>query len=258
MSKTSLQDLDKPVIGVTMACSMEDHPPSGYPLNRFEFFKQQYYEILEDLEAVVLPLPNSRFVEHSDYYFEYIDGLMLVGGEDVNPRLYASEASEKTGQHFVRRDNFEREMVFKAVSRKLPILGICRGQQIINVIFGGSLYQDLDDREEDTLDHRQTEDMDFSNSHEIEIVPESRLAKIFGQNKIMVNSAHHQIVRRIPDGLRASAYAPDGVVEALEGTDEGYLQTVQWHPEMQAETEFSSNLFKDFISAAKEFRLKSR
>ena len=112
MSKTSLQDLNKPVIGVTMGCAMEDHPPLQNQINRFEFFKQQYYEILEDLEAVVLPLPNSRFVEHSDYYFEFIDGLMLVGGEDVNPRLYASEASDKTGHYFVRRDNFEREMVF--------------------------------------------------------------------------------------------------------------------------------------------------
>jgi len=252
------KDLTKPVIGVTMGCAMEDQPLLNNLPNRFEFFKQQYYEILEDLEAVALPLPNSRYVEHSDYYFEYIDGLLLVGGEDINPRLYDSEISSKTGHFFIRRDNFEREMVFKAISRKMPILGLCRGQQIINVIFGGSLYQDLDDREENTLNHRQTAEMDFSNSHEITIVPDTRLAKIIGQHKIKVNSAHHQIVRRIPDGLRASAYTSDGVVEALEGTDPGYLQTVQWHPEMQADSEDSTNLFKDFIYAAKQFRLKSR
>lgn len=258
MNTPNYRDLNKPVIGVTMGYSREGHPPAQNPINRFEYFKQQYYEILEDLEAVVVPLPNTRYVEHSDYYFNFIDGLLLVGGADINPRLYDSEVSPKTGPFYVRRDNFEREMVFKAVSRKMPILGICRGHQLINVIFGGSLYQDLDERVESTLNHRQTPELDFSNSHEIEIVPDTRLARIFAESRLEVNSAHHQIVRRIPEGLRTAAFASDGVVEALEGTDEGYIQTVQWHPEMQADTEFSVNLFKDFISAVREFRLKSR
>lgn len=252
------KDLIKPVIGITLGCTMEDHPPLNNLHSRFEFLKQQYYEILEDLQAVALPLPNSRYVEHSDYYIEFIDGLMLVGGEDINPRLYDSEITSKTDHFFIRRDNFEREMVFKAVSREMPILGLCRGHQMINVIFGGSLYQDLDDREEKTQNHRQTAEMDFSNTHEITIEPDTRLARIIGRSKINVNSAHHQIVRRVPNGLRASAFASDGVVEALEGTDPGYLQTVQWHPEMQADSENSITLFKDFISAALQFRLKSR
>lgn len=253
-----LKDLTKPVIGVTMGLSMEDHKPSVFSGYSFEFLKQQYYEALEEQDAVILPLANTPHIEYSDYYIEFIDGLMLVGGEDVNPALYGSNNSGKTGQTFIRRDYFEREMVFKAVSRKIPILGICRGHQVLNAVFGGSLYQDLSEREEPTLDHRQTEMRDFSNFHEVEIFPGSRLAEILKKNKITVNSAHHQALRRIPEGLVATAKAPDGVIEALEGTDEGYVLSVQWHPEAMPDDESSLAIFADFVRAASRYRKQNR
>jgi len=237
---------------------MEDHKPEIFPAYRFEFLKQQYYEILEINDTIALPLPNTGYLEHSDYYLSLLDGLLLIGGEDVNPELYGMEKSELTGQVFSRRDNFERELVFRAVSRKIPILGVCRGHQMINVVFGGSLYQDLSEREEETLDHRQTENRDFSNSHPIQIEAGSRLSRILNEPRIEVNSAHHQIIRRIPAGLKAVAHAPDGVVEALEGTDEGYLLTVQWHPEVEPVAPAADAIFRDFIQAAADFRAKNR
>lgn len=253
-----LIDLTKPVIGVTMGLSMEDHNPKVYDGYRFEFLKEQYYEALEEYDAVILALANTPHIEHSDYYIEFIDGLMLVGGEDVNPGLYGAEKSEKTGETFVRRDYFEREMIFKAVARKIPILGICRGHQLLNGVFGGSLYQDLSEREEKTLNHMQTEARDFSNSHEIEIAPNSRLEKILKKDKIRVNSAHHQILNRIPEGLVPVAIAADGVVEALEGTDEGYILSLQWHPEAMPNDESSIAIFTDFVRAARECRKENR
>jgi putative glutamine amidotransferase len=253
-----LKDLTKPVIGVTMGLSMEDHNPQVFEGYSFEYLKQQYYRALEEQDAVILPLANTSHVEHSDYYIEFIDGLMLVGGEDVNPGLYGSERSGNTGETFIRRDYFEREMVFKAVSRKIPILGICRGHQMLNAIFGGSLYQDLSERDEPTLNHRQTEARDFSNTHEIEIVPDSRLANVLKMEKIAVNSAHHQIVNRIPEGLRPVALAPDGVVEALEGTDEGFILSVQWHPEAMSNDESSLAIFAEFIRATSRYREENR
>jgi putative glutamine amidotransferase len=251
-----MQELNKPVIGVSMGLSMEDHKPEIFPAYRFEFLKQQYYEILEINDAIALPLPNTSYLEHSDYYLSLLDGLLLIGGEDVNPDLYGMEKSELTGRVFSRRDNFERELVFRAVSRKIPILGVCRGHQMINVVFGGSLYQDLSEREEETLDHRQTENRDFSNSHRIQIEAGSRLSRILNEPRIEVNSAHHQIIRRIPAGLKAVALAPDGVVEALEGIDEGYLLTVQWHPEVEPVDPAADAIFSDFIQAAADFRAK--
>jgi len=248
------KDLTKPVIGLSMGLAMEDHQPEIYPAYRFEFFKQQYYEILEELDAVVLPLPNTEHLEHSDYYMEFIDGLMLVGGSDVSPKLYGDEPSEKIGDTYPRRDHFEREMIFKATHRNLPILGICRGHQLINVAFGGSLFQDLDEREEETLDHRQTDQRDFSNTHEVNLENGSRLQRLAGDNTIMVNSAHHQIIRRVPDGLRVAGKSPDGIIEALEGTDSGYIQTVQWHPEVEPVSDYSPKIFEDFVENVVKYR----
>lgn len=250
-----MPELNKPVIGVSMGLSMEDHKPEIFPAYRFEFLKQQYYEILEVHDAIALPLPNTICLEHSDYYLSLLDGLVLIGGEDVNPYLYGLEKSDLTGDIFPRRDNFERELVFKSVSRKIPILGICRGHQMLNVVFGGSLHQDLSEREEETLDHSQTPERDFSNSHPIRIESGSRLSKILNEPQIKVNSAHHQIIRRVAQGLRAVAFAPDGVIEALEGEDEGYLLSVQWHPEVEPVTPAADAVFEDFIKAAAIFKI---
>lgn len=247
-------NLNKPIIGVTMACSMEDHTPQIKSAYRFEFFKQQYYELMEDLNAIVFPIPNTRFVEHSEYYINKLDGLFLVGGADINPKFYDAEASEKCGKSYSRRDNMEREMIFKAVTKKLPMLAVCRGHQLINATFGGSLYQDLSEREEQTLDHLQSPDCDYSNQHPVTILPDSRLANILNQNEITVNSAHHQIIRRVPAGLKAVAFAPDGVVEALEGTDDFYIQTLQWHPEVEPVDDAALAIVRDFIEAARKYR----
>jgi putative glutamine amidotransferase len=251
-------DLNKPVIGVTMGMAMEDHNPEIHPGYRFEYLKQQYYEILEECGAVIIPLPNTSCTDHSDYYINMIDGLLIVGGEDVEPGLYGMERSKLAGASNIRRDNFEREMVFKAVSRNVPILAICRGHQLVNVTFGGSLYQDLSERQEETLNHLQTPECDFSNIHDVELIEDSRLCRLAKKKQVKVNSAHHQIVRNIPKGLKAVAFASDGVVEALEGTDNGYIQTVQWHPEMDNDDRFTVNLFKDFIDNTREYRKKNR
>jgi len=183
-----------------------------------------------------------------------IDGLLLVGGEDVNPGLYGMEVSDLSGEIKIRRDSFEREMIFKAVSRSIPILAICRGHQLVNVTFGGSLYQDLSERQEKTLNHLQTANFDFSNMHEVELVEDSRLYKLANNKRVEVNSAHHQIVRNIPKGLRPVAFSSDGVVEALEGTDKNYIQTVQWHPEMNEGEQFAEALFSDFVEKAREYK----
>ncbi len=162
-----------------------------------------------------------------------LDGLLLTGGRDVDPRYYGEAPHPRLGEIDPAKDALELAAVAAARARRLPILGICRGIQMLAVAFGGSLVQDLKSQVAAAIRHEQRLDK-RKPSHEITVEPGSRLAAILGQaGPLWVNSYHHQAVRRLPDGFRVSAKAPDGVVEAMEATDprHGFVVGVQWHPE---------------------------
>lgn len=185
-------------------------------------------------------------------YLDAIDGLLLTGGADIHPSFYGQTILERCGEIDEERDRFEMELVQAARSRDLPVLGICRGLQLLNVALGGSLYQDLSYRKETDPAHQSPRERRGESAHQIVIAEGSRLAEILGVRELRVTSTHHQIIRELAPGLTVSATAPDGVVEGVEGTGR-FLLAVHWHPErMFARHPEQLELFRALVDEAKK------
>jgi putative glutamine amidotransferase len=210
-----------PVVGITV-----------YTRERVSPFVQMPYATvnvgLSDLadEAGAVPLLLSPTI-HVDDVLDRIDALVLQGGGDVHPDHYGQELHPATNTLDRRRDEFELALLARARERAMPVLGICRGIQLVNVGYGGTLVQHLPDLT--GVDHEQLDAWDAL-AHRVEIAPDSRLARVMDTTAMDVNSVHHQAVDRLGAGLRAVAWADDGVVEAIEHDTEPVL-AVQWHPE---------------------------
>ena len=179
-------------------------------------------------------------------------GLLLTGGVDVNPALYGEALAAETEKPDDERDRVEMDLIHEALERDLPILGICRGQQILNVYHGGTLIQDLPAKSHHV---RRTPQNPGMPAHAVDVVAETLLSSVVGEPKLMVNSRHHQAVERLGEHLTISARdGEDGVVEALERPDRTFVLTVQWHPENQAAA-FPEQmaLFRAFAQAASHY-----
>jgi putative glutamine amidotransferase len=162
---------------------------------------------------------------------EGVDGLVLTGGEDVDPAWYGAEPSPLLSPPSRERDLFELALFAIARQQQLPILGICRGIQLINVGLGGTLFQDLPTERPARVEHRPTASRD-SRTHRVRLQPGSRAAEALGTDALTVNSSHHQAVRDLAPGLIASGWTDDELIEAAESAaDEAWLLAVQWHPE---------------------------
>ncbi len=159
-------------------------------------------------------------------------GVLLTGGEDVDPKLYGASPHAKLGEINPARDATELALLDAARERGMPVLAICRGIQLINVAYGGTLYQDLPSEHPSGVKHDQPEEAAASRSHAVKIMAGTRLAAAVGATDMTVNSYHHQAAHRVGDGLRVTAVAPDGVIEGLEVEDPNWwVLSVQWHPE---------------------------
>lgn len=168
---------------------------------------------------------------HHGPILDVLDGLVLTGGEDVDPAHYGHERHPALGDVDPLRDAFEIGIFREARARRLPVLAICRGIQLVNVALGGTLWQDLPTDKPDALEHRAPTDRDVR-SHLVEITPGSRLAATLGTTRCEVNSFHHQSIRDLAPGLVVTATAPDGEIEGIESPPgDPWLLAVQWHPE---------------------------
>jgi len=186
--------------------------------------------------------------------------LLLSGGSDLHPSYYGEEAVPELGVTIPERDAFEMSLVEQALRSGIPMLGICRGMQILNVALGGTLFQDLPSQMEHSvlLGHRQ-ETPKWEPTHEVEVDGGSQVAEIMGTDELKVNSYHHQAVKDLASGLLAVAHAPDGVVEAVEWRDlsQRWLVGVQWHAEAMRDVgPEHRNLFKAHVAAAESHALR--
>lgn len=198
---------------------------------------------------VILPINDPSLAEE---YIDRIDGLLLAGGQDVSPLLYGEEPGLKLGATNPERDLFEIALIKEAVKKEKPILAVCRGMQLLNVAYGGTLYQDVTDNPDFTVQHVQRI---FSGTaaHTIDIDPSSRLGAIYGETYV-VNSYHHQAVKQLADPFKAVAWSKDNLIEAYEAKDpDTSIVAVQWHPELMAPNEEKMQiLFKEFVSRVKK------
>ncbi|UGS37438.1 gamma-glutamyl-gamma-aminobutyrate hydrolase family protein [Capillimicrobium parvum] len=182
-----------------------------------------------------------------------LDGLLLSGGPDLHPSLYGAEPHAFLGPTEPPLDAFELELLRRADQAQLPLLAICRGQQALNVGRGGTLYQHLPEDVGGEIEHRQRQPGRVA-THTVRIEPDSAVADALGATDIEVNSFHHQAIRDLGRGLRAVAWARDGVIEAIEATDRRFAIGVQWHAESLVARDDHQRLFRRFVDAAAQTR----
>lgn len=233
----------KPIIGVLGA---QNSIQSAGINVKTAYANDAYCQAIIQAGGVPIILPVTADAEQADSMFKLCDGFLFPGGEDVDPRFYGEEPHRLLGTVNQLSDAFWFRAFHYAVSNSLPILGICRGMQLINVVMGGNLYQDLSEREQLSSLHLQKQNRDYL-IHKIHIEKNSKLAGILGCVELYTNTMHHQSVKRIANGLQLSAQTADGVVEALENAD-GSIILVQWHPEELLNSEPKMcNLFTDLV-----------
>jgi putative glutamine amidotransferase len=189
--------------------------------------------------------------------YENLDGVFLPGGADIDPASYGQDPHPLCDKTDRDRDRVELALAKWAIEEKKPVLGVCRGMQLINLAAGGTLYQDLAEQMHGSIKHDyfpfggQNFRRDFL-AHEVDVAPGSRLARVFGAGPLRVNSMHHQGVRDIGDALAVTATADDGLIEGLESQGDAYVVGVQWHPEALTDNEEASRkLFEDFVSVVR-------
>ncbi|MBR5074816.1 MAG: gamma-glutamyl-gamma-aminobutyrate hydrolase family protein [Bacteroidales bacterium] len=175
----------------------------------------------------IIPLTTSE--AEIDEYLDKIDGLLMTGGEDVSPLLFGQEPSPFLGTVVPERDTYDLTLIRKAVLKGIPILGICRGIQCLNIAMGGDLIQDIPSEVPDAIQHRQTGPRSYG-SHTITIEKGSLMARLLGEKEVAVNSFHHQACGKVASCFKVTAKAPDGIIEAIESPD-GKFFGVQFHPE---------------------------
>jgi putative glutamine amidotransferase len=193
--------------------------------------------------------------------YDGLDAVFLPGGADIDPVSYGTEPHPACDRTDRERDRVELALARWALEDDKPVLGVCRGMQLINVAAGGTLYQDLAEQLPGSIKHDYfpfrgaTYTRDFL-AHPVRVSEGTRLARLLGAGELKVNSMHHQGVKELGRGLVATAEAPDGLVEAFEGTDDdGYLVAVQWHPEALTDADSRPReLFADFIEAGAAWR----
>lgn len=244
--------VDRPVIGIsTSELRTPDRVtpvPEGEPVRREMALGLMYVDAIFQAGGLPLVLPPLT-PGFAAPLLDAVDGLCIPGGPDIHPGLYGHEPHAMLGPTEAELDAFELALVTEALARAMPVLGICRGSQMINVAMGGTLHQHLPACVEGVLPHRQDAHVG-SASHPVRVAAGSRLASVLGRQSAEVNSLHHQAVDRLADGLAATAWAPDGVVEAVEGTGGAFLLGVQWHAEGLIERREQRLLLSAFVDSA--------
>lgn len=239
----------KPIIGISSSIIVDDLGSfAGY---KRAYVNKDYVDAVVRAGGVPLIIPFTTNKEVIISQAQLIDGLILSGGHDINPYNYGQEPSQKIGEIFPERDIYEMILLEESKKRDIPILGICRGFQLINVAAGGTLYQDLSLIPGNILKHNQVSNPTLK-THKIEIKKKSFISSIFGK-ETMVNSFHHQAIDKVANDFIVVARASDGVVEAIEHKTYKFLVAVQWHPEMLAvNCEKARVLFSKFVEEAKK------
>ncbi len=230
----------RPLIGITSRYSSEN--------NQYNL-PDAYTKSIQRNGGTPIIIPPLYDAEYQQLY-DTVDGVLFTGGPDVDPMLYGEQPLPKQGWIEPMRDDFELKLAKIALTGPKPMLGICRGMQTINAAAGGTLIQDIDSQIKDPIKHRQ-EAKAWYGTHHVNLESGSLIHEIFGKDKVVVNSFHHQACKDQAPGFKPTGWASDGVIEVIEMDSPVWKLCVQWHPEHMAEGEMNK-LFKAFIDACKK------
>lgn len=232
----------KPLIGITANWKLVDDISGKVSMN------DGYARSVARAGGVAVLIPPGADAEA---LAEHLDGLLIPGGADIDPKHYGEE--RHPAAKIVNAPRFEEEWALLQAfeARRKPILGICYGCQLLNVWRGGALYQHLPDLPTVTLKHQRANSDEPFPRHFVEVAPDSKLAQIEGQTRFETVSAHHQAIRTVGRGLVITAYSPDGVVEAIEDPTHPFFIGVQWHPERDPDAPATRRLFEAFVKACR-------
>ena len=248
----------RPVIGLTTQTlhSIDGIPPA---LPASWVMNQRYFLAATMVGAVpwMIPLLDDDLGTLREIY-ERLDGILIPGGVDISPAEYGEAVRPECGNLDPARDRVELQLTRWAMEDGKPVLGLCRGLQVINVATGGSLWQDLASQGTSFQKHDYFPTAGFERdhlAHDVEVVASTKLKRYLESSRVPVNSMHHQGIKQLGNGLVASAIAPDGLIEAVEGADDAFLIGVQWHPEVFEMTDpHVRHLFGGFITASCDWR----
>ena len=235
----------KPIIGITV-----DSEKSGsFSTMPHYALRENYADAISNAQAVPLLLPHHP--EAVSDYVRLIDGLLITGGGfDIDPKLFGAKKRHKSVTIKERRTAFEWKMLQTFIKSRKPILGVCGGEQLLNVVLGGTLIQHIPDEIKSPLNHLD-KNARRKTAHAIQISSGTKLFEIVKKKSLRVNSSHHQAVLKLGKNLIVSAIAPDGVIEAIEMTSHPFCIGVQWHPEYHL-SPLDAKIFKAFVKAAKD------
>lgn len=234
----------KPLIGISTNQSKNVH---GHPTVAL---MQSYVQAVIQAGGVPVLIPSMVHDDGWDALYARLDGILLSGGGDMAIERFSGEPHPRIDGVDPERDSVELKMVQAAVEDGKPILGICRGAQVINVGLGGTLYTHIQDQLPNSLDHAYPGNRRTVLVHEVKLEEGTHIAEVMGEPILQVNSLHHQGLKDIAPALRVTGYAPDGLVEAVELPDHPFGIAVQWHPEWLTDQEPTRNLFREFVKTA--------
>jgi putative glutamine amidotransferase len=235
----------KPVIGLSCSYEKDDK-------NHRIFLNHDYLNAIRHFGGIPVVLPSEGSPEELTYLVSQCDGILLTGGMDIEPSLFGEEKWNDTVETTPDRDRSEALILNLAQQRALPILGICRGIQMLNVYFGGNLYQDIPTQAPSQVTHSMGAALGKT-CHSCHLTPGTPLQRLLGRDEIPVNSFHHQAVREVAPGFEVMGRCEDGIIEAMYDPTHPFCWAVQWHPERIWEAEDSSAaIFQAFIDACKK------
>lgn len=242
--------MSKVKIGISSAFVYDaNYSFPGYPRL---MLNEDYSRSVQAAGGVPVVLPITADYEVAKVQVAMVDALLLSGGQDVNPQEFGQEPMTLVGENSVERDIYEKLLLKAALELDKPVMGICRGMQIMNVYFGGTLFQDNSLKEGAFIKHDQRVNPAQA-THKANIAEDSVLFKATGKTVFNINSFHHQSVDQVADGFKATAVAEDGIIEAMEAIDGKRMFAVQWHPEMLSrENREAQEIFRYFIQYVRD------
>ena len=246
--------MSRPLIGITADLSPAQRNRTETPREATLFLPQRYCRAVEDAGGTPIILPMVSSAAALRQYTKQVNGLLISGGNfDIHPSYYGEKPIEGLGAMKKERTEFELELTRSALKRDMPLLGICGGAQAINVVLGGSLYQDIATQVPHAAEHQQGESKE-TGGHQIRIHSGTRLRHIIRREALEVNTTHHQAVKKAGKGLVVNATADDGLIEGIESSQHSFVLGVQWHPEALTRNQvFHRRIFAAFVSACKRF-----